>query len=226
MVENRVSRVPSKVTIRRVLLSVFDKSQLDILVNGLVRVQPDIEIYSTGGTYRACEKILGSARSHHLKRVSDYTGQPEMHGGLVKTLDFKIYLGLLSEPFNNLHDEDLSRAGALPIDMVVANLYPFSSVIRSEEADCENARSNIDIGGPCMIRAAAKNYIRVASVCDPGDYQYLLEEMTNNSGAVTLETRFSLAKKAFSHTAAYDEAIRSYIETLEPADLQSTYTIS
>lgn len=226
MVENRVERIPRLVPVKKVLISVFDKSNLETLVKGLVAAVPDLQIFSTGGTFRACEDILRDGFSGRLVQVSDYTGQPEMHGGLVKTLDFKIYLGLLSEPYNQLHDQDLKRAEAVPIDMVVANLYPFSQVVATEGTDCENARSNIDIGGPCMLRAAAKNFIRVAAVCDPADYPGIIEEIDRNKGCLTAETRFSLAKKAFSHTADYDDAVRRYLRGLESTVLADTYEMS
>ncbi len=226
MIENRVDVVPRYVSINRVIVSVYDKSNLETLIEGLVTLRPDIMIFSTGGTYKTCARILGSRAEERLFQVSDYTGQPEMHGGLVKTLDFKIYLGLLSEPYNTLHHEDLQRAGAVPFDMVVANLYPFHEAIAAEGSDCENARSNIDIGGPCMLRAAAKNYIRLAPVSDPRDYSRILSEMSDNHGSLSLETRFELAKKCFAHTAAYDKAISSYLADIDAADITGIYSFS
>jgi len=226
MIENRVDVVPQYVSINRVIVSVYDKTDLETLIEGLVTVRPDVMIYSTGRTYRVCARILGSRADGRLFQVSDYTGQPEMHGGLVKTLDFKIYLGLLSEPYNTLHHEDLQRAGAVPFDMVVANLYPFHEAVATEGSDCENARSNIDIGGPCMLRAAAKNYIRVAPVSDPRDYSRILSEMSDNNGSLSLETRFELAKKCFAHTAAYDKDISSYLSNVDTADITGVYSLS
>ena len=131
--------------------------------------------------------------------VSDYTGQPETQGGLVKTLDFKIYLGLLTETYNAAHQADLARTLAVPLDLVVVNLYPFRETIAKEGVTVEEARANIDIGGPCMIRASAKNYLRVASVVDPADYPMLLNELKNNAGRLSVTTRFGFAQKAFAH---------------------------
>jgi phosphoribosylaminoimidazolecarboxamide formyltransferase/IMP cyclohydrolase len=125
MAFNIVQKIDDRVEIRNVLLSVFDKSGLDVLVNGLLSACPAVRFYSTGGTYKAVKALLGDAARERLVAVSDYTGQPEMQGGLVKTLDFKIYLGLLGETYNADHQADLRRTGAVAFDMVVANLYPF-----------------------------------------------------------------------------------------------------
>lgn len=212
MAVNYVERIDDRVRVRTVLISVSDKSGLDELVKGLIGVDPNVQILSTGGTHARIAEILGDNAIKNLRSVSDYTGQPEMQGGLVKTLDFKIYLGLLSETYNESHSADLSRAGAAAIDMVVANLYPFRETVAKEGATPEHARANIDIGGPCMVRAAAKNYIRVASVTDPGDYSRMIHELKSNDGCLTLRTRFELARKAFKHTAEYDSAISVYLD--------------
>jgi phosphoribosylaminoimidazolecarboxamide formyltransferase/IMP cyclohydrolase len=220
---NFVEKIDDRVKIQRVLISVFDKGGLDGLVPQLVRINPGITLYSTGGTYRAIAAILGEAGGKHLVSVSDYTGQPEMQGGLVKTLDFKIYLGLLSETYNPDHQQDLQRAGAAPLDMVVANLYPFEDTVAREDATPEKARANIDIGGPCMIRAAAKNYLRTAAVVDPGDYAAIAEELEANRGCLSLDTRFSLARKAFAATARYDRAISDYLDSCKPEQVRTSY---
>ncbi len=208
---NRVKKIDHDVIIKNVLISTADKSGLEILVNGLKNINNDINILSTGGTYTRIKEILGENFSKNLKKVSDYTGQPEMQGGLVKTLDFKIYLGLLSETYNDSHIADLKRTDAVKIDMVVANLYPFNETIAKEGANLEDARANIDIGGPCMIRAAAKNFLRVASVCYSSDYPEIIRILENNNGAAPYELRFKLAQKAFKHTAAYDQSISEYL---------------
>lgn len=210
MAHNIVQRIDETVPVKHVLISVSDKRKLEFLVPELISLVPDIKILSTGGTFRALEAIIGDKASKTLIQVSDYTGQPEMQGGLVKTLDFKIYLGLLSETYNNAHTEDLKRCKAVAIDMVVVNLYPFVETIAQADATMEHARTNIDIGGPCMIRAAAKNFIRVAAVTDPQDYDEVVRELRNNNGGIPLETRFKLSQKAFAHTASYDQAISSY----------------
>jgi len=223
---NIVTKIDGRVSVRNVLISVSDKTGLDTLVPGLIAVCPHVRIFSTGGTYLAILQLLGAERAkHHLVSVADYTGQPEMQGGLVKTLDFKIYLGLLSETYNDAHRHDLDRTQSATIDMVVVNLYPFSQTVAKPDATPESARTNIDIGGPCMIRAAAKNYLRVASVTDPSDYPPLLAELRANGGGLGLDTRFALMKKAFAHTAAYDTAIAAFFANTPPERVHSTYTI-
>ena len=222
---NRVQKVDDRLRIRRVLLSVSDKSGLESFVPRLV-ARADVVIYSTGGTYDRVADILGSSAEEHLRRVSDYTGQPEMQGGLVKTLDYRIYLGLLSEPYNEAHAADRSRVDAELIDMVVVNLYPFRSVASRAGSDAEDARSNIDIGGPCMLRAAAKSYLRVAAVCDPADYESIADELDTNGGSLRFETRFRLAQKTFGHTAQYDRAIADYLSERSYAEAVAPYEVN
>lgn len=226
MALNIVEQIDGAVRIQRVLVSVSDKRGLETLVEGLVAVNPEIMLYSTGGTYEAIRKILGTEQAaRNLIAVSDYTGQPEMQGGLVKTLDFKIYLGLLSETYNDAHRQDLERAGAVPIDMVVVNLYPFEQTVSKIGVTPEAARTNIDIGGPCMIRASAKNYLRTASVTDPSDYPELIDCLRASNGLLPLSQRLALMKKAFAHTAAYDAAIATYFSECTSADVESCYRI-
>ncbi len=211
MALNIVEQIDEHVKVQRVLASVSDKTGLERLVAGLLEVNPEVMIYSTGGTYQAIRGILGDGGAQrNLTAVSAYTGQPEMQGGLVKTLDFKIYLGLLSETYNSAHVQDLARTGAVPVDMVVVNLYPFAATVAKPGVSPEEARTHIDIGGPCMIRAAAKNYLRVAPVTDPADYGGILEVLRANGGALPLEVRLALMQKAFAHTAAYDASIATY----------------
>lgn len=223
MALNVVDRIDDRVPVRTVLLSVSDKTGLDEFVPNLLAAIPDIRFLSTGGTYEALRKILGAQAERHLTAVSDYTGQPEMQGGLVKTLDFKIYLGLLGETYNDAHAADLKRTGAVPIDMVVVNLYPFKQTLLRPDLTPELARTNIDIGGPCMVRAAAKNYLRVASVTDPKDYESLLSELRCNQGTLGLSTRLGLMRKAFAHTAAYDLAIAGYFAGVDPDVTRTVY---
>ena len=207
---NIVTEIDNRVAVRNVLMSVSDKTGLEAFVPALVKACPGVRIYSTGGTYKKVAEILGDAAKDTLVAVSDYTGQPEMQGGLVKTLDFKIYLVLLSETYNDAHQADLQRLSAKPIDMVVVNLYPFRETVARADVTPEMARTNIDIGGPCMVRASAKNYLRVASVTDPGDYANIAQELEAHGGTLGLDTRFRLMKKAFAHTAAYDTAIAGF----------------
>jgi phosphoribosylaminoimidazolecarboxamide formyltransferase/IMP cyclohydrolase len=205
-------------------MSVSDKTGLETFVPALVKACPGVKIYSTGGTYTKIKEILGDAAEGTLVAVSDYTGQPEMQGGLVKTLDFKIYLGILSEKYNDAHQDDLKRLDANALDMVVVNLYPFRETVAKEGVTPEMARTNIDIGGPCMVRASAKNYLRVASVTDPLDYGNLVEELANHDGTLGLDTRFKLMKKAFAHTAEYDTAIAKFFTTRTWEEVDGTYS--
>lgn len=226
MALNVVGEVDDRVAVRHVLMSVSDKTGLDVFVPGLVKACPGVRIFSTGGTYTAVQKILGPALAlEHLVSVSDYTGQPEMQGGLVKTLDFKIYLGLLSETYNAAHQVDLERTQAVAIDLVVVNLYPFKQAVARPGVTPEEARTNIDIGGPCMVRASAKNYLRVASLTDPADYAALLGELIARHGTVGLATRLSLMKKAFAHTAQYDTAIAAYFAGVGEDQARGAYTV-
>lgn len=222
---NTVSRIDDRVAVRHVLISLSDKTGLEGLVRGLVDACPSIRLYSTGGTFTAIQQILGAGASTYLVSVSDYTGQPEMQGGLVKTLDFKIYLGILSETYNDSHKADLARCDAQPLDAVIVNLYPFQQTVAKPGCTPEQARGNIDIGGPCMLRAAAKNYIRVACVTDPADYPAFAAELKAGGGRVGLKTRFALARKAFAHVAGYDQAISTYLNALTFEQAAAAYTL-
>jgi phosphoribosylaminoimidazolecarboxamide formyltransferase/IMP cyclohydrolase len=222
---NTVSRIDDRVAVRHVLISLSDKTGLEGLVRGLIDACPAVRLYSTGGTYTAIQQLLGAGASRHLTSVSDYTGQPEMQGGLVKTLDFKIYLGILSETYNESHQADLARCNAQSLDAVIVNLYPFQQTVAKPGCTPEQARGNIDIGGPCMLRAAAKNFIRVACVTDPADYAGLTAELKGSQGRVTLKTRFNLARKAFAHVAAYDEAISRYLNALTFEQAAAAYSL-
>ncbi len=225
MAINVVEKIDGFIKVKHVLVSVSDKSGLEGFVPSLLEINPDVRIFSTGGTYGKIEQILGERASSCLTPVSEYTGQPETQGGLVKTLDFKIYLGLLTETYNDDHQQDLQRTGAVAIDMVVVNLYPFKETISGEGVTVEEARGNIDIGGPCMIRASAKNFIRVASVVDPGDYSKIVSEMKANDGKLSIELRYALAQKAFDHTAVYDRHIADFLVGKPFGDVHACYKI-
>ena len=220
---NVVERIDDLIRVKHILVSVSDKNGLDRLIPEMLSINPEIKIFSTGGTYTRIKEILGSDAASCLTQVSDYTGQPETQGGLVKTLDFKIYLGLLTETYNEYHQNDLKRTDAVPIDMVIVNLYPFKETIAKQDITVEQARGNIDIGGPCMIRASAKNFLRVAPVVDPSDYETIISEMKSNNGQLSLELRFDLAQKAFEHTAAYDRTIADYLGAGTLEDVKRCY---
>ncbi len=225
MAINTVRTIDDRVPVRTVLASCSDKAGLEALAAGLIAAVPDVLVLSTGGTFDALRAALGPAAADHLQQVSQYTGQPEMQGGLVKTLDWRIYLGLLSETHNPAHQADLARYAARPIDLVVANLYPFRQAAARADATPETCRGNIDIGGPCMVRAAAKNFHRVAVVTDPADYPAILAELAAGRGTLALATRFALAKKAFALTAAYDAAIAVWMGGLDYEAMARAYQV-
>jgi len=212
-------KVEDLVPVKNVLVSVFDKTGLEDFVPGLIEASTDVRFISTGGTYKKVVEIL-EGDTGRLIDVEEYTGFPAMEGGLVKTLHPKIHAGILGEKNNPEHqrylEEDLG--GGVFIDMVVVNLYPFSEVIRAEGSTFETARGNIDIGGPTMLRAAAKNFLNCAPVCIPGGYDLVLKDVEKNGGATSLIKRIGLAQRAFSLTAWYDESIISYLENDEAAN--------
>ncbi len=191
--------------IRRALVSVSDKSGIVELARALAAL--GIEIVSTGGTAKLLEK-----EDLKVTEVSALTGFAEMLDGRVKTLHPKIHGGLLARRDNPAHLAAIRAAGIEPIDLLVVNLYPFAATVADPDCRLEEAIENIDIGGPAMLRAAAKNYGGVAVVVDPADYGALLAEL--RGGAISEKTRFALAKKVFAHTAAYDGAIANYLTSL------------
>jgi phosphoribosylaminoimidazolecarboxamide formyltransferase/IMP cyclohydrolase len=197
-----------KIKIRQALVSVSDKTGLVELARGLVA--SGVAILSTGGT----AKLL-AANAIKVTEVADYTGYPEMLDGRLKTLHPKVHGGLLARRDFPGHMAAIKDAGIEPIDLVVVNLYPFRETIAKPGCTFEEAVENIDIGGPTMVRAGAKNHGGVAVVTDPGDYAGILDEMRANGGALGAATRLALAKKAFAHTAAYDAGIANYLTALD-----------
>ena len=197
----------SLISIRRVLISVSDKA--GVLEFAKFLAGRDIDILSTGGTAKLLQDN-GVA----VTEVGDYTGFPEMMDGRVKTLHPKVHGGILARRDLAHHTEAMDKHHIPPIDMVVVNLYPFAATIAKANVTLDDAIENIDIGGPAMVRAAAKNYSFVAIVTDIRDYQCLMEEMAMHDGATLAATRFALAKKAFAHTAEYDGMIANYLTSL------------
>jgi phosphoribosylaminoimidazolecarboxamide formyltransferase/IMP cyclohydrolase len=195
------------VKVSRALLSVSDKSGIVELARALIGA--GVELLSTGGTARLLEKEGVKATE-----VSAYTGFPEMLDGRVKTLHPKIHGGLLARRDDPSHRAALKNAGIGTIDLLVVNLYPFAATVADPDSRFEDAIENIDIGGPAMLRSAAKNHAHVAVVVDPADYARVLNEI-QASGGVSDETRFGLAAKVFAHTAAYDGAIANYLYSLD-----------
>ncbi len=209
---NRITGAPNLVHIKTILVSVFDKADLTTFLSRIQNAAPTARVIASGGTYAEIKQHMGERLVDRLVRLSDFTGQPEMQGGLVKSLDYHIYAALLSETENEDHKRDLDRLGTPPIDMVITNLYPFEAVVADGSNDIEDARAHIDIGGPAMLRAAAKNFLRVAAVCDVGDYDAVAAELEEQSGALSLTTRACLAQKVFRVTSTYDNAIALYME--------------
>lgn len=193
--------------IRRAILSVSDKSGIVPFAKELARL--GVEILSTGGTAKTL-RDQGIA----VIDISQYTGFPEMLDGRVKTLHPKVHGGLLGQRSKPEHVKKMEEHGILPIDLVAVNLYPFESTVAKEGCTLEEAIENIDIGGPTMIRAAAKNYPDVTVVVDPNDYEAVLAEL-KEKGEVSIETNFRLAKKVYQHTARYDGAISNYLGQIE-----------
>jgi phosphoribosylaminoimidazolecarboxamide formyltransferase/IMP cyclohydrolase len=193
--------------IKRALISVSDKKGVVEFAKGLSRYK--IALLSTGGT---AQSLRDSGLT--VEDVSHYTGFPEMLDGRVKTLHPKIHGGLLGQRSKPEHVEKMEEHGIEPIDMVVVNLYPFEATVAQEGCSLEDAIENIDIGGPTMIRSAAKNYPDVTVIIDPADYTAVLDEMERTGGEVSAETNFRLAKKVFQSTARYDGAISNYLGSL------------
>ena len=199
--------------IRRALLSVFDKTGIVEFAQALHA--HGVELISTGGTSKALE-----AAGLPVTSVDALTGYPEILGGRVKTLHPAIHGGLLARRTDAEDLKELDEQSIGEIDMVVVNLYPFSDATASPETTDAVAIENIDIGGPTMLRAAAKNFFFVATVCSPGDYGRVSEAMTEHGGALPMDLRRSLAARVFDHTAAYDAAVSSFFgRTIETAPL-------
>ncbi|MEE4191411.1 MAG: bifunctional phosphoribosylaminoimidazolecarboxamide formyltransferase/IMP cyclohydrolase [Halieaceae bacterium] len=193
------------VPVRRALISVSDKTGIEDFARGLVG--HGVELLSTGGTYR----LLRDA-GIPVTEISEYTGFPEMMDGRVKTLHPKVHGGILAR--RGTDDAVMAEHGIDAIDMVVVNLYPFEQTVARPDCSLEDAVENIDIGGPTMVRAAAKNHRFVTIVVDAGNYPCILEELQDSDGCLSYRTRFDLAVRAYEHTAAYDAAIANHFGRL------------
>ncbi len=201
----------SNVKITRALLSVSDKSGLAELGEALVR--HGVELVSTGGTAKALRDA-----GFEVRDVSDLTGFPEMMNGRVKTLHPMVHGGLLAVRDDAAHAQAMIDYGIAPIDLVVVNLYPFAQTV-AKGAERDEIIENIDIGGPSMVRSAAKNHAYVAIATDPADYATIIEELDVNAGATTLALRRKLAAKAYAATAAYDAMISSWFAFADQAEM-------
>ena len=204
------------IRVRRALISVSDKRGVVDFARALHEL--GVGILSTGGTAR----LLVEA-GLPVTAVEDYTGFPEMLDGRVKTLHPKIHGGILARRDVPEHMQAIAQADIEPIDLVVVNLYPFTQTVARPGCTLEEAIENIDIGGPSMVRGAAKNYGSVGVVTDPADYERVLDELRANGGALSAALRFELAKKAFAHTAAYDGAIANYLTSLDESGAPGTF---
>jgi phosphoribosylaminoimidazolecarboxamide formyltransferase / IMP cyclohydrolase len=197
----------TNVKIKTALISVSDKSNLLEFARALNNMS--VRILSTGGT----AKLLAD-NNIPVTEVSDYTGFPEMMAGRVKTLHPKVHGGILGR--RGIDDDIMQEHGIDAIDMVVVNLYPFEETIAKPDCDLDLAIENIDIGGPAMVRSAAKNHKSVSIVVNPDDYNEIVSTMQTNDGALDLNQRYALAVKAFEHTSAYDGAIANHLGTVSP----------
>ncbi len=203
----------NRVPIRRVLISVSDKTNIEMLASGLSRL--GVEILSTGGT----AKILENA-DLIVTEISEYTEFPEMMDGRIKTLHPRVHGALLGR--NGVDDEVMSQHGIEGIDLLVVNLYPFESTIKQADVTLEQAIENIDIGGPAMIRAAAKNHDRVTVLVNPDDYEEMLDELSTYGG-ISHANRHILAAKAFAHTARYDGLIANYLSAINDTEEKTDF---
>ena len=201
--------------IERALVSVSEKSGVVDFARALAAL--GVQIISTGGTAQ-----LLAREGVPVTEVSAHTGFPEMLDGRVKTLHPKIHGGLLARRDDAAHMKALRGAGIQTIDLLVVNLYPFQATVADPDCRFDDAVENIDIGGPAMLRAAAKNHAGVAVVVDPADYERVLDEI-NSSGTVSDATRFALATKVFAHTSAYDGAIANYLSALDDERKRGEY---
>jgi phosphoribosylaminoimidazolecarboxamide formyltransferase/IMP cyclohydrolase len=197
--------------IKRALISVSDKTGVAEFAQGLAEL--GVDIISTGGTAKLLKQ-----KGIPVTPVSEITKFPEMLDGRVKTLHPAIHGGILAKRDMPQHMLALKEQGISPIDIIVVNLYPFQKTVANPEVSFEEAIENIDIGGPTMIRSAAKNFQDVAVVVDPADYPKILAELKADAGKLSLKTKFELACKTFQHTASYDSAISSYLESIALVD--------
>lgn len=214
-----LSSLPQKsLKIKRALLSVSDKSGITELAKTLHKA--GVEIVSTGGT----AKTIRDAEIP-VTDVSEITGFPECLDGRVKTLHPKVHGGILARTSHQPDNEELKELGISPFELVVVNLYPFKKVVKDEEINAATATENIDIGGPTMVRAAAKNFAHVSILTNPDQYEEFQEELSSNK-EISYSSRLKFARKAFEHTADYDAAISQYFNKLDDKELPDQLNIS
>ena len=193
--------------IKKALISISDKKNLKGLLKVLIK--NNIELISSGGTYKEIIKL-----KFKCLEVSEYTNSPEILGGRVKTLHPKIHAGILCKRNNKSHKNDLKKHNFEEIDLVIVNFYPFEKTLEQTNNHLKIIE-NIDVGGPTMVRAAAKNYTDVTVITSPKQYNELIDEIKKNKGSTSLEFREKMSLEAFSETAYYDSVISNYFNTLK-----------
>lgn len=210
MIRTNQYPVPNLIFPQHVLVSTFDKSKLDDLVGNVLSSNPQAMFYSTGGTGITLQEIMGSRAATNYMSVEEFTGCPEMEGGLVKTLHPKIHAGLLAERGNPHHEHfinvEMAKFGKGPgvyFDIFAGNLYPFNDAVKKDGGSAEVARCNIDIGGPCMTMAAAKNWQSVAVLPQPEAYEILGGVLAENGGRIPAFMRFQFAVAAMDAIARF-----------------------
>jgi len=202
------------VKINRAIISCYEKQGLKEFVSELVKLNLDIKIFSSSGTYKELESVA----KNNLVEISEYVGFKEMPAGLVKTLHPKIHSGILAELDDEEQKKYLEDNEIEVFDLVVVNLYPFEKVV-AEGKSPEEARKNIDIGGVSLLEAASKNFLRVAAVSNPEDYMQLIDVLKKNDCSSDLKTRLELAKKAMARVQHYLTEINNYFGKLKAEDL-------
>lgn len=215
-----MTTVADEAKIRNVLISCHDKTGLKYFAAELVKLNPEAMIYCSSGTFNELKKAVAAA---NLAEISEYTGTREMPAGLVKTLHPKIHAGILADLDDNEQKKYLEESKAVAFDLVVVNLYPFAAA--AEGGSIEKARTNVDIGGVSLIESAAKNFLRVAVVVSPVDYEKVLGEMKKSNGCCGIDTRLRLAKAAMDYLSAYIGNISNYYDRLTATAVKKEYKV-
>lgn len=222
MIRTNIFPIPRFTRPEHILLSTFNKEKLDLLVPDILAINPKAKFYSTGGTGGAITKILGSATASNYMPVEEFTGLPEMEGGLVKTLHPKIHAGLLAERNNPQHEKylavEMAKFGKGPgvyFDVFVGNLYDFRQAVVKDGGSAEVARCYIDIGGPCMTMAAAKNWHSVTALTSPEQYETFLWVLRQNAGKIPVQYRYAMALRAMDEIAKFRDMNRQHFSALD-----------
>lgn len=219
----KITKFEDLVPVRNIIVTCADKRGLDEFAPKLVKICPQVRFYATGGTFQVLKDALGHLASQRVVEMNRYTTQPVTHAGLARTIDFKLYIGLLADPFNPIHVQDLSSSGAAFFDTVISNVHLYDDMVEAGEIDPETVRMNIDIGGPGLLRAAVRNYLRVSAVVDPGDYERILNHIEENEGKTKLDLRIELARKAFQLISRNDTQLAQYFDELNIDMLREHY---